>query len=134
MKTRDLMASLRSHWEAARAGDLEGEMAIYREDAVCDLPQTGESFAGIEALRALRRYRPEKPLAMEFLRILGSGNLWVTEFKQTFRERSVFVVSVMEFKGGRVFHETRWFTPQLLAPAWHTKYPVPGTEGGGKEV
>ena len=134
MKTRDLMASLQKHWEAARAGDLEAEMTIYHEDAVCDIPQTGESYAGLEALKAMRRYRPEKPVAVDFLRILGSGNLWVTEFKQTFRERSVFAVSVMEFKGGRVFHETRWFAPPLLAPAWHVKWPEPVAGSGGKEA
>lgn len=134
MKTRDIMSSLQRHWEAARAGDIDIELDIYAEDAVCDFPQSGESASGIESLKALRVNLPEKPKAIDFLRILGSGNLWVTECVVTFEAQSVFTVSIMEFKDGKVFHETQYFAPHLQAPAWHARWTSPTSEGGPEQT
>lgn len=122
VKTRDLMSSLQKHWEAARVGDVAAELSIYAEDAVCDFPQSGESARGLKQLEALRVGLPEKPRAMEFLRILGSGNLWVTECVISYDELAVFCLSVMEFKDGKVFHETQYYAPYLQPPAWHAKW------------
>ncbi|MHB8895062.1 MAG: nuclear transport factor 2-like protein [Candidatus Geothermincolia bacterium] len=115
MKTRDIMSDLRSHWESVRAGRVDAELEIYAEDAVCDFPQSGETVVGRDRLKLRRLKRKEEPESIEFLRILGSGNLWVSECLVTYGSGPVYLVSVMEFSGGKVFHETQYFGPPLEA-------------------
>ena len=42
-------------------------------------------------------------------RIVGAGDLWVTEFILTYDGRPSFTVSVMEFVEGKVARETQYF-------------------------
>jgi hypothetical protein len=42
-------------------------------------------------------------------RIIGSGDLWVTEFVPTYDGQPSYTVSIMEFKDGKVAHETQYF-------------------------
>jgi hypothetical protein len=45
----------------------------------------------------------------EVRRILGCGDLWVTEFVLTYDGAPSFAVSIMEFSAGLVCHETQYF-------------------------
>ena len=42
-------------------------------------------------------------------RIIGSGDLWVTEFVLSYDGVPSFTVSIMEFSGGKVARETQYF-------------------------
>ena len=42
-------------------------------------------------------------------RIIGAGDLWVTEYVLTYDERPSYTVSIMEFKDGKVARETQYF-------------------------
>jgi len=42
-------------------------------------------------------------------RIVGRGDLWVTEFIITYDGQPSYSVSVMEFLDGKVAHETQYF-------------------------
>ena len=42
-------------------------------------------------------------------RILGTDDLWITEFVLTYDGQPSYVVSIMEFHGGQVAHETQYF-------------------------
>ena len=42
-------------------------------------------------------------------RIVGAGELWVSEFVLTYDGRPSYTVSIMEFAGGKVAHETQYF-------------------------
>ena len=42
-------------------------------------------------------------------RIVGAGNLWVTEFILTYDGKPSYTVSIMEFKDGKVARETQYF-------------------------
>jgi hypothetical protein len=42
-------------------------------------------------------------------RMTGSGDLWVTEFVLSYDGIPSYVVSIMEFRDGRVAHETQYF-------------------------
>ena len=42
-------------------------------------------------------------------RILGAGDLWVTEFVLTYDGRPSYTVSIMEFRDGKVACETQYF-------------------------
>ena len=55
-------------------------------------------------------------------RIVGSGDLWVTEYTITYSGRPVNTVSIMEFRDGKVFHETQYFADPFEAPAWRSQW------------
>ena len=108
MNDDDLRQSLERHWAAADANDFDGEHDIYRDDATLEYPQSGERIRGRLNIRASRRAQPN---AKRFTvrRIVGSGDLWVTEFILTYDGRPSYSVSVMEFLDGRVARETQYF-------------------------
>jgi hypothetical protein len=55
-------------------------------------------------------------------RILGNGNLWVTEYTITYQGRPAYTVSIMEFRDGKVVHETQYFGDPFEAPAWRRQW------------
>jgi hypothetical protein len=42
-------------------------------------------------------------------RIVGGGDLWVSEYVLAYDEVPSYVVSIMEFRDGLVAHETQYF-------------------------
>ena len=50
-------------------------------------------------------------------RIWGAGDLWVSECVITYDGASTCSVSIMEFSGGLVTHETQYFADPFPAPA-----------------
>ncbi len=99
-------AALSAHWQASAAGDANAEHDIYDHDAICDYPQSGERILGRSNLQALRSHHPGKPSGFKVKRILGSGDLWITEYTITYQGRPAYTVSMMEFRNGKVVHET----------------------------
>jgi hypothetical protein len=103
-----IRAALDRHWAASDASDFELEHQIYKEDAVLEYPQSHERIRGRENIRSSRTAQPDNK-RFEIRRIVGTGTLWVTEFTLTFNERPSYVVSIMEFEGGKVSRETQYF-------------------------
>src|ERR1700675_2844814 len=106
MENREIRAALDLHWAASDANDFEVEHQIYREDAVLEYPQSGERIRGRRNIQASRTVQPNfKRFTVR--RIVGTGDLWVTEFILTYDGRPSYTVSVMEFLDGKVAHETQ---------------------------
>jgi len=101
-------AALIRHWAASDANDFDVEHDIYGDDAVLEYPQSGERIRGRHNIQASREAQPN---AKRFTvrRIVGSGDLWVTEFILTYDGRPSYSVSVMEFVNGKVSRETQYF-------------------------
>jgi hypothetical protein len=116
--------ALNGHWRASAAGDADAEHDIYADDAICDYPQSGERILGRRNLQALRSRHPGKPSGFNVKRILGAGDLWITEYTITYQERSAYTVSIMEFRNGKVVHETQYFADPFEAPAWRSQWVV----------
>jgi len=108
MDDRTVRAALERHWDASDASDFEVEHEIYREDAVLDYPQSGERIRGRHNIQESRFAQPNKK-RFTVRRIIGSGDLWVTEFVLTYDGQPSYTVSIMEFKDGKVAHETQYF-------------------------
>jgi hypothetical protein len=117
MADQDNEAALKLHWAASASGDLETEHNIYDDDVLCEYPQSGERIRGRRNLQALRGHHPGKPSGFNIRRVVGSGNLWVTEYVITYEGKPFQTVSIMEFKDGRVVHETQYFAEPFPAPA-----------------
>jgi ketosteroid isomerase-like protein len=108
MGDREIRTALERHWAASDANDFETEHQIYREDAVLDYPQSGERIRGRRAIQASRTAQPNfKRFTVR--RIIGAGDLWVTEFVLTYDGQPSYTVSIMEFLDGTVAHETQYF-------------------------
>jgi hypothetical protein len=114
--------ALNLHWRASAAGDASAEHNIYDDNAVCDYPQSGERILGRSNLQALRSHHPGKPSGFNVKRILGRGNLWITEYVIVYQGQSAFTVSIMEFRDGKVVHETQYFADPFEAPAWRSQW------------
>jgi hypothetical protein len=114
--------ALRAHWQASADGDANAEHNIYVDNAICDYPQSGERIIGRANLQALRSHHPGKPSGFNVRRILGDGNLWVTEYTITYQGKSAFTVSIMEFSDLKVVHETQYFADPFDAPAWRKQW------------
>jgi len=125
-----IRAALEQHWSASAAGDLDAEHDIYRENAVCEYPQSGERILGRENLKSLRGHHPGRPSGFSVHRISGSGNLWVTEYVINYEGKPVYTVSIMEFEKGKCTRETQYFGDPFDAPSWraqwveHLKHPI----------
>ena len=113
----DIRARIQQHWEASERGDLDAEHAIYAVDAILDYPQSGERFRGRSRIQAQRGGHPaERHFTIR--RILGHGELWVSECVITYDGVPTHSVSIMEFSGGLVAHETQYFADPFEAPPW----------------
>ena len=88
--------------------DFETEHDIYRDDAVLEYPQSGERIRGRRNIQASRTVQPNKK-RFTVRRIVGAGDLWVTEFVLTYDGRPSYTVSIMEFRDGKVARETQYF-------------------------
>jgi hypothetical protein len=109
-------AAIEEHWQASERGDIETEHAIYATDAILDYPQSGERFRGRAAISAQRGGHPaDRHFTVQ--RITGRGNLWVSECVITYDGVPSHSVSIMEFAGEHVVHETQYFADPFPAPA-----------------
>ena len=115
-RDRAIRAALDQHWAASDASDFETEHLIYHEDAVLDYPQSGERTRGRKNIQAQRSSQPDKK-RFTIRRILGSGDLWVTEYVLTYDGKPSYTVSIMEFQGDKVARETQYFADPFPAPA-----------------
>jgi hypothetical protein len=122
MQDEETRQALNTHWLASAAGDINAEHDIYDEEVICDYPQSGERIFGRSNLHALRSHHPGKPSGFVVRRVIGNGGLWVTEYTITYEGRSAFTVSIMEFRNGKVVHETQYFADPFDAPSWRSQW------------
>jgi len=118
---QQIREALDQHWAASDANDFETEHRIYLEDAVLEYPQSGERTRGRRNIQNQRASQPNKK-RFAVRRIIGSGELWVTEFTLTYDGKPSYTVSIMEFKGIKVARETQYFADPFAAPAFRAQW------------
>ena len=112
MNDAAIKSALDRHWAASDRNEFEAEHDIYHDDAVLDYPQSGERIRGRRNIQESRTVQPNtKRFAVR--RITGSGDLWVSEFTLSYDGVPSWVVSIMEFRDGRVAHETQYFADRF---------------------
>jgi hypothetical protein len=121
MRDQEIRSALDRHWAASDANDLEAEHSIYHKDAVLDYPQSGERTRG---RRNILNQRASQPNQKHFTvrRIIGGGDLWITEFVLAYDGKPSYTVSIMEFRGDKVARETQYFAEPFPAPAWRAQW------------
>ena len=121
VRDQEIRAALDRHWAASDANDFETEHLIYRDDAVLDYPQSGERTRGRKNIQGQRASQPNKK-RFSIRRIIGSGDLWVTEFILTYDGKPSYTVSIMEFREDKVARETQYFADPFVAPAFRAQW------------
>jgi hypothetical protein len=124
-----IRARIEQHWAASELGDADTEHAIYADDAILDYPQSGERFRGRSSIQAQRGGHPADR-HFTVLRIRGGTGLWVSECIITYDGVPTYSVSIMEFTGDLVSHETQYFADPFPAPASRAALaePIPGRD------
>jgi hypothetical protein len=121
VRDQEIRAALNQHWAASDANDFVTEHRIYLEDAVLEYPQSGELTRGRSNIQGQRESQPNKK-RFTIRRIIGSGDLWVTEFILMYDAKPSYTVSIMEFSGDRVARETQYFADPFPAPAFRAQW------------
>jgi len=120
-RDQEIRAALDQHWAASDANDFQTEHLIYLDDAVLEYPQSGERTRGRSNIQNQRASQPSKK-RFSIRRIIGSGDLWVTEFILTYDGKPSYTVSIMEFRGVKVVRETQYFADPFVAPAFRARW------------
>jgi hypothetical protein len=108
MDENEIRKALNRHWAASDANDFDVEHDIYQENALLEYPQSGERIRGRNNIQASRIAQPNSK-RFTVRRIVGAGDLWITEFILTYDDSPSYSVSIMEFRDGKVAHETQYF-------------------------
>jgi hypothetical protein len=112
MDDQSVREALKRHWDASDANDFVAEHEIYHEDATLYYPQSGERIRGRHNIQESRFVQPNKK-RFKVQRIIGSGDLWVTEFVLTYDGVPSYTVSIMEFHDRLVASETQYFADRF---------------------
>ena len=121
MRDQKIRAALDQHWAASDASDFGTEHLIYHQDAVLEYPQSGERIRGRRNMQITRSIEPNRK-RFTVHRIIGGGDLWVTEFILFYDGKPSYTVSIMEFKGDRVARETQYFADPFEASPARAQY------------
>ena len=116
MSDQEIRAALDRHWAASDASDFDTEHEIYLEDAVLEYPQSRERIRGRRNIQITRTNQPSKK-RFAVRRVIGSGDLWITEYVLTYDGKPSYTVSIMEFSGSKVARETQYFADPFEASA-----------------
>src|ERR1700722_3842258 len=121
VRDQAIREALDQHWAASDASDFETEHRIYHDEAVLEYPQSGERTRG---RRNIQNQRASQPSAKRFAvrRIIGGGDLWITEFILTYDGKPSYTVSIMEFRHDKIARETQYFADPFVAPAWRAQW------------
>ncbi len=121
MRDQEILAALDFHWAASDANEFEAEHRIYHDDAVLEYPQSGERIRGRRNIQITRTIQPNKK-RFTVQRIVGSGDLWITEFILSYDGKPSYSVSIMEFSGDKVARETQYFGDPFEASPARAEY------------
>ena len=86
-----------------------------------EFPQSGEQILGKKNIHELRAHFPNK-LTFKILRVSGEENLWISELIITYDGRPVNLVAIMEFRNGKVVHETHYNGDPFEPPEWRSQW------------
>lgn len=78
-------------------------------------------MSGRANIRMTRMLQPSKK-RFAVRRIIGCGDLWVTEYVLTYDGKPSYTVSIMEFLDGKVTRETQYFSDPFDPVGWRAPW------------
>lgn len=84
---------------------------------------TRNQVSGFAVDTTYKSHAPNSRVKKRFvvLRIIGGGDLWVTEYILTYDGKPSYTVSIMKFRGEKVARETQYFADPFEAAAWRAQ-------------
>ena len=113
--------AIERYLQAAQDGDLSAMADAYHEDAVQEWPQSGERIVGRPNIMSVTANYPGLPKA-SVRRIVGSGDLWITEITLDYGGARYQAVSILEMRDGKIARETDYFAEPFDAPPWRAQW------------
>jgi hypothetical protein len=102
--------------------DRDAAHEIYHEDAVLEFPQSGERFEGVKNFKPWRVNYPAK-IEFELDRLRGRDHLWIAEVRSRYDGGPWnYGVTILEFRGEKVAHETIYGGEGWEAPEWRAPW------------
>jgi hypothetical protein len=102
--------------------DRDAAHEIYHEDAVLEFPQSGERFEGVKNFKQWRVNYPAK-VEFELDRLRGRDDLWIAEVRSRYDGGPWnYGVTILEFRGDKVAHETIYGGEGWEAPEWRAPW------------
>jgi len=83
--------------------------------------QAANHSGGRRNIQITRANQPNKK-RFTVRRVIGSGELWITEYILTYDGRPSRTVSIMEFRGDKVTRETQYFADPFEASTWRAQW------------
>jgi hypothetical protein len=105
----------------------EAEYELRHPDYVMEMPQSGERIRGRENMRAFQEAYPNPP-TIQPRRVVGSGDVWVVEARSDYGGQIYDVALIVEFRGGKIWRDTRYYAEPFEAPAWRAQWVEPMEE------
>lgn len=99
----------------------EAEHDLRTEDFVLEMPQSGERIVGRDTMRAMQQEYPAPP-SIQVIRITGAADHFVVLLRSDYGGDIYYVANIVEFRHGRIAHETRIYGAPFEPPAWREKY------------
>lgn len=99
----------------------EQEYEARSPDYVMEMPQSGERIVGRDAMRAMQEAYPNPPES-KIRRIIGSGDLFVMEAVSDYQGNVFHVTDIVEFSGGKIVRETRYYAEPFDPPEWRAEW------------
>jgi hypothetical protein len=119
MDDEGIRALLERHWTDIENQEIVHE--IYHDAVILEFPQGGERLVGRANVKAMREAYPAR-LTASIQRMRGAGDLWVSELILTYDGKPMHAVNIMEFRDGKVAHETIYFGESWEPPAWRAQW------------
>ena len=104
------------------AMDPAAEYEERHEDYLVEFPQSGERLTR-DGLRKLQEQFPGGAPRIRLRRLTGSGDAWVGQSVVEYTDSKVLHgVSIIEFRDGKMWRETRYWGEPFEAPAWRSAF------------
>jgi ketosteroid isomerase-like protein len=117
MTSTDNRASIERLLAGIDAGDISVMDEVFADDAVMEIPQSGELIAGAANRRAVYGAMPLLP-RVTVRRIRGDGDFWTAEATLVYDTRAYAVAFIFEFRDGKIVRETGYWADPFEPPAW----------------
>ena len=103
------------------AGDIGVMDEVFADDAVMEIPQSGELIEGADNRRGVYGAMPLLPRVRTH-RIRGTGDLWTAEATLTYDTRAYEVAFIFEFRDGKIVRETGYWADPFEPPEWRAEW------------
>ncbi|MBI3745201.1 MAG: nuclear transport factor 2 family protein [Chloroflexi bacterium] len=115
-------AAVERMFAAYVTGNWEIVIADEADDFVQEWPQSHERLTGKGACLAVYRNYPGGSPTVRVKRMSGEGDHWTVETEMHYGEQLVRGIHLLEFRDGKIVHETDYFADPFDPPAWRSQW------------